>query len=222
MVLTVGPGHTLRQAARADGRAHASAPRSCIDPEGRARASSPSATSCSRSAAGQDPDAERVADHLTADLVFAAPDWSLEQAAVRDGPRRLPPPHRDRGRRGRGRALDARRRALLDRRRRDLRGAARRRRSPTASSRRSPALSGAAVLERELVEVAPRTSRIQRTSVTTNRITPTTLTIQNVVMPTIASVMPTALSSGIRLGPGRWISSPAGGASCLVRAHQAV
>ena len=25
---------------------------------------------------------EKVADHLTAELVFAAPDWSLEEAAV--------------------------------------------------------------------------------------------------------------------------------------------
>jgi CBS domain-containing protein len=32
--------------------------------------------------AGQDLDAELVADHLTADMVFAAPDWSLEEAAV--------------------------------------------------------------------------------------------------------------------------------------------
>ena len=32
--------------------------------------------------AAQDPDAERVADHLTADLVFARPTWSLEQAAA--------------------------------------------------------------------------------------------------------------------------------------------
>jgi CBS domain-containing protein len=31
---------------------------------------------------GQDPDSERVADHLTSDIVFAAPDWSLEEAAV--------------------------------------------------------------------------------------------------------------------------------------------
>jgi CBS domain-containing protein len=31
---------------------------------------------------GEDPDAEKVADHLTSQLVFAAPDWSLEQAAV--------------------------------------------------------------------------------------------------------------------------------------------
>ena len=42
--------------------------------------------------AGQDPDRERVADHLTARLTFAAPDWSLEQAAatmVRGGFRHL-------------------------------------------------------------------------------------------------------------------------------------
>jgi CBS domain-containing protein len=41
---------------------------------------------------GQDPDAERVADHLSADLTFAAPDWSLERAAeemVRGGFRHL-------------------------------------------------------------------------------------------------------------------------------------
>jgi CBS domain-containing protein len=31
---------------------------------------------------GQDADAERVAEHLTSDIVFAAPDWSLEEAAV--------------------------------------------------------------------------------------------------------------------------------------------
>jgi CBS domain-containing protein len=32
--------------------------------------------------AGEDPDKERVADHLTSNLTFAAPDWSLEQAAA--------------------------------------------------------------------------------------------------------------------------------------------
>jgi CBS domain-containing protein len=31
---------------------------------------------------GQDPDQERVADHLTSDLTFASPSWSLEQAAA--------------------------------------------------------------------------------------------------------------------------------------------
>ena len=41
---------------------------------------------------GEDPDKELVADHLTADLTFAAPDWSLERAAaamVRGGLRHL-------------------------------------------------------------------------------------------------------------------------------------
>jgi CBS domain-containing protein len=41
---------------------------------------------------GKDPDAERVADHLTAKLTFASPDWSLEEAAetmVRGGFRHL-------------------------------------------------------------------------------------------------------------------------------------
>jgi CBS domain-containing protein len=32
--------------------------------------------------AGEDPDTEVVADHLTSDLVFATPDWSLEEAAA--------------------------------------------------------------------------------------------------------------------------------------------
>ena len=31
---------------------------------------------------GQDPDAERVGDHMSGDLIAAAPDWSLERAAV--------------------------------------------------------------------------------------------------------------------------------------------
>jgi CBS domain-containing protein len=41
---------------------------------------------------GQDPARERVADHLTSSLKFAAPEWSLEQAAstmVRGGFRHL-------------------------------------------------------------------------------------------------------------------------------------
>jgi CBS domain-containing protein len=33
-------------------------------------------------AEGKDPGTERVGDHLTSDIVFAAPDWSLEEAAV--------------------------------------------------------------------------------------------------------------------------------------------
>ena len=32
--------------------------------------------------AGEDPDAERVADHMTGAVIVAAPDWSLERAAA--------------------------------------------------------------------------------------------------------------------------------------------
>jgi CBS domain-containing protein len=42
--------------------------------------------------AGQDPDTELVAEHRTVDVVFAAPDWTLQQAAetmVRAGFRHL-------------------------------------------------------------------------------------------------------------------------------------
>jgi CBS domain-containing protein len=42
--------------------------------------------------ADEDPDSELVADHLTSEVVFAAPDWSLEEAAgamVRGGFRHL-------------------------------------------------------------------------------------------------------------------------------------
>jgi signal-transduction protein with cAMP-binding, CBS, and nucleotidyltransferase domain len=43
-------------------------------------------------AAGQSPDQEKVADHLSSNLTFAASDWSLERAAeamVRGGFRHL-------------------------------------------------------------------------------------------------------------------------------------
>ena len=85
--------------------------------------------------AGQDPDVERVGDHLTAHLVFAAPEWSLEEAAVamvRGGFRHLVVTE---GGDIAGVALDARHRALLDRRRRDLRRPGVRR--PRARVRRS-------------------------------------------------------------------------------------
>jgi CBS domain-containing protein len=42
--------------------------------------------------AGEDPSKELVANHLTSDLTFASPDWSLERAAatmVRGGFRHL-------------------------------------------------------------------------------------------------------------------------------------
>jgi CBS domain-containing protein len=81
VVLSVGPGHTLRQAAvkmaeRGVGAAVV------VDPEGEGPGILTERDLLQSIAAGQDPDSEPVSDHLTSELVFAAPDWSLEEAAV--------------------------------------------------------------------------------------------------------------------------------------------
>ena len=81
VVLTVGPGHTLRQASAqmADRGVGAAV---VHDPDGMGPGIITERDVLISIAKGQDPDEERVADHLTSELVFAAPDWSLEQAAV--------------------------------------------------------------------------------------------------------------------------------------------
>ena len=81
LVLTVGPGHTLREAARlmADRGVGAAV---VIDPDGEGPAIVTERDMLIALGAGQDPDSEKVADHLTSDVVYAAPDWPLEQAAA--------------------------------------------------------------------------------------------------------------------------------------------
>jgi CBS domain-containing protein len=81
VVLTVGPGHTLRDAARlmAERRVGAAV---VIDPETPGPGIITERDLLEALGSGQDADAERVAEHLTSDIVFAAPDWSLEEAAV--------------------------------------------------------------------------------------------------------------------------------------------
>jgi CBS domain-containing protein len=80
-VLTVGPEHTLREAARLmSGRRVGAAV--VLDPEMPGAGIITERDVLDSVGAGQDPEAERVRDHLTADIVFAAPDWSLEEAAV--------------------------------------------------------------------------------------------------------------------------------------------
>jgi CBS domain-containing protein len=81
MVLTVGPQHTLRDAARlmSDRKVGAAV---VIDPDSPGPGIITERDLMESLGAGQDPDGEVVADHLTASLVFAAPDWSLEEAAV--------------------------------------------------------------------------------------------------------------------------------------------
>ena len=81
VMATVGPGHTLRDAARL---MHQRRVGSAVvsDPEAAGPGILTERDILNALGAGQDPDIERVADHLTADLVFAAPDWSLEEAAA--------------------------------------------------------------------------------------------------------------------------------------------
>jgi len=80
VVLTVGPGHTLREAARLMAQRSVGAA-VVLDPEMPGAGILTERDVLRSVAAGEDPDAERVADHLTQEVVFATPDWSLEEAA---------------------------------------------------------------------------------------------------------------------------------------------
>src|SRR6202167_1185234 len=90
-VLTVGPGHTLRAVARLMSEREVGAA-VVIDPDGPGPGIITERDILTSLGSNQDPDLETVADHLTRDVVFAAPDWSLEEAAaamVRGGFRHL-------------------------------------------------------------------------------------------------------------------------------------
>jgi CBS domain-containing protein len=80
-VLSVGPDHTLRQAARQMSKRRVGAA-VVLDPDAPGPGIITERDLLDSVGAGQDADIERVRDHLTADVVFAAPDWSLEEAAV--------------------------------------------------------------------------------------------------------------------------------------------
>jgi CBS domain-containing protein len=90
-VLTIGPRHTLRDAAAAMCRRNVGAA-VVLDPEAPGPGVITERDILKAIGGGDDPERELVADHLTADLTFASPDWSLEQAAavmVRGGFRHL-------------------------------------------------------------------------------------------------------------------------------------
>jgi CBS domain-containing protein len=80
VVVTAGPDHTLREAARRM-TAHSVGAAVVID-EQQAGPGIITERDLLRSI-GRDeaPDEERVSEHLTTDVILAAPDWSLEQAA---------------------------------------------------------------------------------------------------------------------------------------------
>ncbi len=120
VVLTVGPTHTLREAAtmmteKGTGAALVS------DDETPVPGIVTERDILNSLGSGEDPDAERVADHMSDSVIVASPDWSLERAAaemsrrgirhlvVYDGPELV------------WRALDARHRPGLDLRGRNVR-----------------------------------------------------------------------------------------------------
>ena len=79
-VLTVNPGHSLRAAARVMAQ-HRVGAAVVIDPEQPGPGIITERDLLVSIGEGQDPDTEVVSDHLSADLTFASPDWSLERAA---------------------------------------------------------------------------------------------------------------------------------------------
>jgi signal-transduction protein with cAMP-binding, CBS, and nucleotidyltransferase domain len=81
VLLTVGPSHTLREAAammveKGTGAALVS------DDESPTPGIVTERDLLNSIGGGEDPDAERVCDHMSEKVLAAAPDWSLERAAA--------------------------------------------------------------------------------------------------------------------------------------------
>ena len=81
VVLTVGPSHSLREAARRMTEKGVGAA-VVIDEETPGPRVVSERDILNSLGKGEDPDAERVADHMSDSVISAAPDWSLERAAV--------------------------------------------------------------------------------------------------------------------------------------------
>ena len=122
VVLTVGPTHTLREAA-AQMAAKGIGAALVSDDETPVPSIVTERDILLSLGAGEDPDAERVGDHMSDGVIAASPDWSLERAAAemsRRGIRHLAV--YDGARAGR-RPLDARHSPRVDQRGRDVRHA---------------------------------------------------------------------------------------------------
>lgn len=81
VVLTVGPDHTLREAATMMAEKQTGAALVSDDETPVARIVTERDVLLSLGA-GEDPDAERVGDHMSDSVISASPDWSLERAAA--------------------------------------------------------------------------------------------------------------------------------------------
>ncbi|MEA2403777.1 MAG: hypothetical protein QOE08_424 [Thermoleophilaceae bacterium] len=91
VILSVGPDHSLRDAAKAMAAKTVGAA-VVMDNEQPGPGIITERDILESIAKGQSPDGEKVSDHLSGDLTFAAPDWSLERAAeamIRGGFRHL-------------------------------------------------------------------------------------------------------------------------------------
>ncbi|MEU6097409.1 CBS domain-containing protein [Streptomyces sp. NPDC047079] len=80
MVLTIGPAHTLRQAATLMSVRRVGAA-VVLDPDAGGLGILTERDVLNSVGLGQDPDTERAGAHTTTDVVFAAPTWTLEEAA---------------------------------------------------------------------------------------------------------------------------------------------
>jgi CBS domain-containing protein len=81
VVLTIGPGHTLREAAGAMCRRNVGAA-VVLDPDAPGPGLITERDVLTAIGRGCDPDEAVVADHLSSNLTFATPEWSLEEAAA--------------------------------------------------------------------------------------------------------------------------------------------
>jgi CBS domain-containing protein len=91
VVLTIGPAHTLREAARMMAERHIGAA-VVVNPDEGGVGIMTERDILISIASGQSPDTEMAGDHCTQDVVFAARDWTIEDAAramVRGGFRHL-------------------------------------------------------------------------------------------------------------------------------------
>jgi signal-transduction protein with cAMP-binding, CBS, and nucleotidyltransferase domain len=80
VVVSIGPSHTLREAAKRMSAQRVGAA-VVVDQSQPVIGILTERDVLDSVAAGQDPDAEVVANHRTSDVVFASPEWTLEQAA---------------------------------------------------------------------------------------------------------------------------------------------
>ncbi|MFC5718759.1 cyclic nucleotide-binding/CBS domain-containing protein [Streptomyces gamaensis] len=81
VVLTIGPAHTLRQAARLMSARRIGAA-VVLDPDAGGLGILTERDILNSLGAGQDPDRETAHAHTTTDVVFAAPEWTLAKAAT--------------------------------------------------------------------------------------------------------------------------------------------